>query len=81
MRFWKNILLICAGMVVGSLVSSLTSGTKYFSWLSYGLVFGTEQPFSLDLGVLSLTLGASINITVSTIIFVTAVYLIGRKLL
>lgn len=80
MKFWKNILLICSGVVVGSLVAKLCAGAKYLSWLAFGLTFGTTQPFSLDLGVLSLTVGASIDITISTIIFVILFYVFGRKL-
>lgn len=79
--FWRDILLFCAGIVIGSLVASLCSGNPYLSWLSYGLTFGTASPFNLDLGVLRLTLGASIDITVSTVIFVTLTYVLGKKLL
>lgn len=81
MRFWKDLLLICAGVVIGSLVASLTRGIKYLSWLSYGLAFGTKEPFSLDLGILSITFGANIDITVATILFVALIYIVGKKLL
>ena len=80
MKFWKNLLIICAGVVIGSLVASLTRGVKYLSWLSFGLDFGTEAPVTLDLEVLRLTLGANINISVSVIIFVVIAYIIGRKI-
>lgn len=81
MKFWKNTLLICSGVVVGSLVAKLCEGVKYLSWLSFGLTFGTSSPFSLELGVLNLTIGANINITISTIIFVILFYVIGRKII
>lgn len=81
MKFWKNLLLICAGIVVGSLVSSVTAGVKFLSWLSYGLNFGTNAPVTLNLGVIDLTVGVNINITVAVIIFVTVIYLVGRKIL
>lgn len=79
--FWKNLLLVCAGIVVGSLVASLTRSINYLSWLSYGLTFGTQQPFTLDMGVLRLTFGLNVDITIATVIFVTLVYVIGRKIL
>lgn len=79
--FWKNILLMCAGVVTGSLVSHITSGIKALSWLAYGLDFGTGSPFDLNLGVLRLTFGVNINITISTIIFVIIFYLIGNKII
>lgn len=79
--FWRDILLLCAGVVVGSLIASLTQGIRYWSWLAYGLSFGTSSPLVLDLGVLRLTVGASIDITISTVIFVTLFYVLGRKLI
>lgn len=81
MKFWKNILLICSGIVVGSLVAKLCEGVKYLSWLAFGLSFGTSSPLALELGVLNLTVGASINITISTIIFVILFYVLGRKII
>ena len=80
MKFWKNLLIICAGVVIGSLVASLTKGVKYLSWLSFGLNFGTEAPVTLDLGILRLTVGANVSISVSVIIFVVIAYIIGRKI-
>lgn len=79
--FWKNLLLICAGVVTGSLVSNLSKGITGLSWLSYGLTFGTQQPATLDMGVLRLTFGLNVDITISTIIFVMLIYVIGRKIL
>ncbi|MBQ7780051.1 MAG: DUF4321 domain-containing protein [Clostridia bacterium] len=71
----KNSLIIlffvCAGIVFGSLVASLTSSIKGLSWLSYGLAFGVTKPFILDLSVLKLTLGLTFNLNISVILFVT----------
>ena len=72
-------LMILSGIVVGTLVGSITSSVEYLSWLSYGINFGLTTPFQLDLGVLSLTLGFSINLTVSCIIFVIIAMLIAKK--
>lgn len=79
--FWRDLLLICAGVVVGSLVASLTAGKAYLSWLSFGLTFGTSAPVDLNLGVLRLTFGVGVDITVSTVIFVTLFYVLGRKVI
>ena len=81
MKFWKNLLLICSGIVVGSFVAMLCEGVSFLSWLAYGLGFGTTSPLCLELGVLSLTLGLNIRITISTIIFVVLFYVIGRKII
>ena len=62
------------------MVSEMTSGIPMLSWLSYGLDFGTESPLVLDLNVLRLTVGLSVNISVSTIIFVSLSLFLGRIL-
>jgi len=77
-NFWLNFFLICVGIVLGAMVSEMTAGIPFLSWLSYGLDFGTETPIILDLNVLRLTVGLSINITVSTIIFVFLSLLLGK---
>lgn len=78
--FWLNFFLICVGIVLGAMVSEMTSGISILSWLSYGLDFGTESPLVLDLNVLRLTVGLSVNISVSTILFVSLSLLLGRIL-
>ena len=78
--FWLNFFLICVGIVLGAMVSEMTSGIPILSWLSYGLDFGTESPLVLDLNVLRLTVGLSVNISVSTILFVSLSLLLGRIL-
>ena len=80
-NFWRDILLLCASVVVGSLIASLCADVPYLAWLSYGLNFGTSTPLDLNLGVLRLTLGANIDITVSSVIFVTLFYVLGRKII
>ena len=78
--FWFNFFLVLVGIVVGQFVSSITSGIKALSWLSYGLRFGTSSPVTLDLQALNLTFGISVNITISTVIFVILSVIIGRAI-
>ncbi len=73
------ILMLFSGIVIGTLVGNVTSGVKFLSWLSYGINFGLKAPLTLELGVLSLTFGISIKLTVSCIIFIIISMLIGRK--
>lgn len=72
-------LMLLSGIVVGTLVGSITSGISFLSWLSYGIRFGLESPIQLDLGVLDLTFGININLTISCIIFMIIAMLIARK--
>ena len=69
--------LVCAGVVVGSLVAFLTRNVGFLSFLSYGMDFGLTTPFVLDLSVLKLTFGLSLNLNISVLIFVTLTVLIG----
>ncbi len=80
-NFWLNLFLICVGIVAGSLVAELTADVSFLSWLSYGLDFGTESPFVLNLNVLRFTFGISFKITISTIIFVVISLLCGRSII
>ena len=77
-HFWLNLFLICVGVVTGSMVSEMTAGIQWLSWLSYGLDFGTQAPVVLDLGILSVTFGISIDLTISAIIFVALSLILGK---
>jgi len=77
-HFWLNLFLICVGVVTGSMVSEMTAGIAWLSWLSYGLAFGTQAPVVLDLGILSLTFGIRIDLTISAIIFVALSLILGK---
>ena len=79
--FWINFFLICIGIVIGALVADMTSGIAGLRWLNYGLDFGTETPFVLNLNVLRLTFGLTVRISVSTVIFVVFSILLGRLII
>lgn len=73
------VFLICAGIVAGSLVADLTAGISWLSWLSYALSFGLNPPFTLDLGVVTLTFGLTLDLSAGVIIFVALAIFIGVK--
>lgn len=75
-----TILSICVGVVVGTLVGNLTKSVPALAFLSYGLNFGTKTPVTLDIGVLSLTAGIQVDLTISCILFCILCVLVGRKL-
>ena len=76
--FWFHLFLIVVGIVVGSMVSEMTADIPALAWLSYGLNFGTKSPVVLDLNAITLTLGVSLKVTVSTAVFVALSLLLGR---
>ena len=58
---WACLLLILAGIVIGGFIGSLFPS----SWLNYGQSFGLSSPLVLDLGILCITFGLSIKITIA----------------
>ena len=79
-KFWFNLLLVLIGVVVGTFVGSICKDISYLAWLNYGTSFGMSSPLMLDLGVMNLTFGVSINLTLSVIIFIILSLVIGRAI-
>ena len=75
---WKHnlilIILLLAGVVVGSLLASATAGMPFLGWLSYGGRGGisTQEPMLLDLAVLQVAFGFQLQINVAQIICIIA---------
>lgn len=61
---WACFLLILAGIVIGGFIGSLFPST----WLNYGGNFGLSSPLELNLGILTITFGLSIHITIASIL-------------
>ena len=75
------LILFLSGVVVGTLVGNITAGIDFLNWLSYGIRFGTNGPISLNLGVIALDFGLSINLTISCIICILIAFIVARKVL
>ncbi len=77
---WALFLMLLAGIVIGGFIGTLTKDISALNWLSYGQSFGLNDPIVLDLGVLVLTFGLSINISIASIIGVVLAIIIYRFL-
>lgn len=75
---WALFLLLLAGIVIGGFIGELTKGMAGLSWLSYGQSFGFTEPIVLNLGILVITFGLTIKITIASIIGILAAILIYR---
>lgn len=75
---WACFLLLLAGIVLGGFIGELASGVSFLSWLSYGQTFGLSQPLILDLGILVLTFGLTIKISIASIIGVIIAIIVYR---
>ena len=75
---WTLLLLILAGVVLGGFIGTLSAGISVLDWLNYGQSFGLEEPVVLSLGLLVLTFGLTIKITIAGIIGIILAILIYR---
>lgn len=73
---WACFLMILAGIVIGGFVGSLFPN----SFLNYGQSFGLTSPVVLDLGIMILTFGLTIKITVASILGIVIGIIIYRFL-
>ena len=79
-NYWTLLLLVLAGIVLGGFIGELTSNISFLSWLNYGQSFGLSDPLVLNLGILVLTFGLKIKITIAGIIGILIAILIYRLL-
>lgn len=75
---WACFLLLLAGVVLGGFIGELASGVSFLNWLGYGQTFGLAQPFVLDLGILVLTFGLTIKISIASIIGIIIAIIVYR---
>lgn len=79
-NYWTLFLLVLCGIVLGGFIGYLTKDIAYLSWLDYGQTFGLDDPVKLDLGILILTFGLKIKISIASILGVLLSILVYRKL-
>lgn len=68
--------MILAGIVIGGFIGSLFPGT----FLNFGQTFGMDSPLILNLGILVITFGLSIKITIGSILGIIIAIVIFRFL-
>ena len=77
---WALFLLILSGIVLGGFIGMLAEGISWLSWLSYGQSCVLDAPIVLNLGVLLITFGLSIKISIASIVGILIAILIYRLL-
>ncbi|MXP76068.1 DUF4321 domain-containing protein [Lachnospiraceae bacterium WCA-9-b2] len=77
---WALFLFILTGIVLGGFIGMLAEGVPALSWLAYGQSFGLQEPVVLNFGILVLTFGLSIKITIASIVGVILAVIIYRFL-
>lgn len=77
---WSLFLLLLAGIVVGGFLGYLAQNVSWLSWLNYGQSFGLTSPVELDIGVMVLTFGLTINFNIASILGIVIAIFVYRKL-
>lgn len=75
---WTLLLLLLSGIVLGGFIGEMVAGVPGFSWLNYGESFGLNTPLVLNFGILVITFGLTIRITMASIIGVILAILVYR---
>lgn len=75
---WALFLLILAGLVLGGFIGMLTKDIPALSWLNYGQTFGLDESVVLNLGLLVITFGLTIKITIASIVGIVIAIIIYR---
>lgn len=77
---WMKVLIVMAGTVLGSLVGRVTADISFLQWLSFGDRFGLA-PATLDLGLVQLTFGFHLDITIAAALGLILAIVFCRRLL
>ena len=77
---WVLLIMLLSGIVLGGFIGMLTAKVSGLSWLNYGQSFGLQNPITLDMGLMVLTFGLSIRISIASIIGVVLAIIIYREL-
>ncbi len=77
---WLVLLFIFAGLVIGGLLGEVAAQVDWLSWLAYGQTFGIQNPFVLEMNVLSLTFAFSLHINIASIIGLAIAIFLYRKI-
>ena len=79
-NFWIRLIMLLAGIVLGGFMGQLANGISWLSWLNFGQSFGLDSPLVINFGILVITLGLTIKITMASIIGIAIALIIYRMI-
>ena len=79
-NFWILLIMLLAGIVLGGFMAQLANGISWLSWLNFGQSFGLDSPLVINFGILVITLGLTIKITMASIIGIAIALIIYRMI-
>ena len=77
-NFWILLIMLLTGIVLGGFMGQLAEGVSWLSWLNFGQSFGLDSPLVVNFGILVVTFGLTIKITMASIIGVAVALIIYR---
>ena len=77
-NFWILLIMLLTGIVLGGFMGQLAEGVSWLSWLNFGQSFGLDSPLVVKFGILVVTFGLTIKITMASIIGVAVALIIYR---
>lgn len=77
-NFWILLIMLLTGIVLGGFMGQLAEGVPWLSWLNFGQSFGLDSPLVVNFGILIVTFGLTIKITMASIIGVAVALIIYR---
>ena len=79
-NFWILLIMLLSGIVLGGFMGQLANGISWLSWLNFGQSFGLDSPLVINFGILVITLGLTIKITMASIIGIAIALIIYRMI-
>ena len=79
-NFWILLIMLLAGIVLRGFMGQLANGISWLSWLNFGQSFGLDSPLVINFGILVITLGLTIKITMASIIGIAIALIIYRMI-
>ena len=77
-NFWILLIMLLAGIVLGGFMGQLAEGISWLNWLNFGQSCGLDSPLLINFGILVITFGLTIKITMASIIGVAVALIIYR---
>ena len=77
-NFWILLIMLLAGIVLGGFMGQMAEGIPWLGWLNFGQSFGLDSPLVVNFGILVITFGLTIKITMASIIGVAIARIIYR---
>lgn len=74
------IMLLVAGLVIGGVLGDYFGANKDLGILKRGFELGFQEPFKLDLGILTFSLGFMLKVNIASAIGIIAAVLVYRKI-